>query len=130
MHSYSFIAKYPMLLFFVFFFRTGGWHVLKEYSASEWDTYKTLTTLHSHYDVSPFFQISVVSDIVNTKQNVVQVLAERTALHESYLTFCHHRTSPSRTLRYNFCWYSLNLSPISQSTRFFFFFFFLLFFVF
>ncbi|XKL65303.1 hypothetical protein PGB90_008723 [Kerria lacca] len=51
----------------------GGWQVLKDFSASQWDSYKTLTALHSHYHISPFFQISVVPDIVNNKQNVIQL---------------------------------------------------------
>lgn len=46
---------------------------MKDFKPNQWDTYKTLRRLHSEYNVSPFFQIDVVPDIVNKNQNIIQV---------------------------------------------------------
>ncbi len=47
--------------------------MLEGYSPSQWDTYKTLATLHSDYQVSPYFRIDVVPYGPNSKNNVVRV---------------------------------------------------------
>ncbi|XP_014258686.1 endothelin-converting enzyme 1-like isoform X2 [Cimex lectularius] len=53
--------------------KLGGWNVLKDFFIHSWDHKKALKTLHSKYNVQPFFKIDIVPDPQNPIEGIIQI---------------------------------------------------------